>query len=176
MGANKKLKYWQTERDGDGYLAIPRVVLESPGFRSLNPSAKALLLDIGMQYKRGNNGRLVACGKYLRPLGWNSHDTINRCLNELMGAGLLFRTRRGQRPNKAAWYALTWFKLDHHPDMDPETADFRRGAYRQGCTIGPLIGPTGGAKFALRPVAARKAATPTQAGRAVEGVHLASVS
>jgi hypothetical protein len=162
VGAIKKQKYWVAERDGEGYLAMPRVVLESPGFRSLNPAARALLLDIGMQYKRGNNGRLVACGKYLRPLGWPSHDTINRCLNELMSAGLLFRTRRGQRPNKAAWYALTWFKLDTHPDMDAEAVDFRRGTYRLGGSAAPLIGSMVGLKTSARSPAVIRRPAPVQ--------------
>lgn len=126
----KSFKGSKDKRDGDRYMALPYVVIDSPVYRNLSHPARSLLIDIARQYTGTNNGKLVACAKYLRPLGWKSNDTVTRALVELKEAELLIETRLGMRPNRAAWFALGWYALDPIDGMDLEARHFRRGRYR----------------------------------------------
>ncbi len=126
----KSYKRSKDKRDGDRYMALPHVVIDSPVYRNLSHPARSLLIDIARQYTGTNNGKLVACAKYLRPLGWKSNDTVTRALVELKEAELLIETRLGMRPNRAAWFALGWYALDPIDGMDLEVRHFRRGQYR----------------------------------------------
>lgn len=119
----------RTDRDGTHFLALPHVVIESPSYRSLTCTARALLTDIAVQFSGSNNGKLSASAKALLPMGWRSNDTISRSLRQLTTSGLLFETRKGARPNKAAWFAVTWLPLDKIAGMEVPGA-FRRGAYK----------------------------------------------
>lgn len=129
-------------RDGHSYLALPHVVLSSPDYLELNYGARALLIDIAAQYTGSNNGKLVACMKYLGPRGWTSNDTISRGIKALLKSNLLVRTREGARPNKAAWYALGWLNLDVKDGLDIDHNDYRRGRYRLA-PLKPTIGVGG---------------------------------
>lgn len=135
----KSYKRSKDKRDGDRYVALPHVVIDSPSYRLLKHPARALLIDIARQYTGSNNGRLVACAKYLKPLGWKSNDTVTRALVELKDAGLLIETRMGMRPNRAAWFALGWYSLDEVSGMDIDPRSYRTGQYK----LAPLI-PRGG--------------------------------
>jgi hypothetical protein len=119
-----------TGRDGVQFVALPHIVLQSPSYRDLNHAARSLLLDIAMQHNRRNNGALVACEKYLAPLGWKSSQTITRALRELLEAKLLILTRQGFRPNRAAWYALGWQSLDVSVGLDIDPRAYRTGQYK----------------------------------------------
>lgn len=119
----------QADRDGSEFVALPHVVMDSQAFLSLSGPAVRLLLDMARQFKGHNNGRLVACSKYLKKRGWKSHDTATRAKRELEGAGLVFETRKGARPNKASWYAVTWIGLDWSPEMDVSAKALPRGQY-----------------------------------------------
>ncbi|QLQ24767.1 MAG: hypothetical protein HZT41_07795 [Dechloromonas sp.] len=127
MGSQKKTRY--AARDGSRFLALPHVVMDSPAFRNLSGPALRLLLDIAREYRGDNNGQLVACSAYLKTRGWNSNDTAMRARRELEASGLIVETRKGMRPNRAAWYALTWASLDWIPAMDLPRAQFTRSAY-----------------------------------------------
>ena len=119
-------------RDGSRFLALPHVVLESEAFLTLTGHQIKLLLDIAAQLSLGNhnNGRLSASWKYLsEKRGWTSKDTIRRGLTALEERGLIFCTRKGRMPNKAAWYAITWAPLFHHPSMDCGPQSLPRGEY-----------------------------------------------
>lgn len=116
-------------RDGSQFALLPHVVLDSPAYLSLTYPARSLLLELIRQYRGSNNGRLVLCDKYLEPRGWNSRDVITRAKRQLLDAGLIQETRKGQRPNKAAWFALTWLSLDWSQEMDIARNGFARGAY-----------------------------------------------
>lgn len=130
----KNFKRSKAKRDGSQYTALPHVVIDSPSYRALGYAARALLIDIARQYTGSNNGRLVACDKYLKPMGWNSHDTVSRALVAIKDAGLLIETRMGGRPNRAAWFALGWYALDVSDGLDIEPKDYRTGQYK----IAPL--------------------------------------
>jgi hypothetical protein len=117
------------KRDGKRFVALPEVVLESPGYRRAGYAARALLTDIAMQYTGHNNGKLTACAKYLTPKGWTSNNTVLRAVHELQACGLLIETRKGARPNKAAWFALSWLDLDQGTGLDIDPKHYRRGEY-----------------------------------------------
>ena len=128
--ARGKSKY-NTGRDPGGFIALPWSVLDSAAYQGLSHPAKALLMEFARQYVRDNNGRLLCTDAYLKPRGWNSTDVITRAKRELLAAGLIFETCKGARPNKASWYAVTWYVLDKHSGYDEDTVgNFRRGAYR----------------------------------------------
>lgn len=103
---------------GGRFVGLPHWVMLHPAFRSASVRARALLFDVAMQYNGRNNGRLVAAAKALRPLGWRSDDGIQKAKTELLALGLLVETRKGAKPNRAAWYALSWRPLDSAEGFD----------------------------------------------------------
>lgn len=150
--ARGKSKY-NTGRDPGCFIALPWSVLDSTAYQGLSHPAKALLLEIARQYVRDNNGRLLCTDAYLKPRGWKSTDVITRAKRELLAAGLIFETCKGARPNKASWYAITWYTLDKHPGYDEDTVgNFRRGAYQEAKKVltpspgvgKPVIAPSPG--------------------------------
>ena len=159
----KSYKGSKGKRDGDRYLALPHVVIDSPSYRELGYPARSLLIDIARQYTGSNNGRLVACAKYLKPFGWNSNSTVTRALIELKAAGLLIETRMGMRPNRAAWFALGWYQLDATDGMDIDPRTFRTGGYKVAALI-----PCGGVGRArIVPAGGVRASDATPAGGAM---------
>lgn len=118
-------------RDGGGFAALPWSVLDCPAYARLSHPARSLLVEIARQFVRDNNGRLLASAAYLSSRGWTSNDVITRAKRELLDAGFIFETVKGQRPNKASWYAVTWQALDKINGYDAGVlAAFERGAYR----------------------------------------------
>ena len=124
------------------FTALPHTVIHSQQYRQLGYAARALLFDLAAQYNRNNNGKLVCCMKYLRPLGWNSNDTITRALRELLKSGLLIQTRQGMMPpcSQAAWFAIGWFGLDVTTGLDIEPTKYRRCVLIHFVIPSPIIG------------------------------------
>lgn len=118
-------------RDFGGFVALPWSVVDSKAYRTLSHTAKSLLIEFARQYRRDNNGSLIATLKHLKPRGWNSADVISRAKNELIDNELIFLTVQGHRPNKASWYAITWQDIDLNHKYDPGTM-VRWPRYRSG--------------------------------------------
>ncbi|NEX61728.1 hypothetical protein [Noviherbaspirillum galbum] len=118
------------KRDGGGFIAVPLSVLDCPAYLALSPGAVKLLWDIASQLRGDNNGRLYCAWVVMSARGWHSQTTLMKAKSELLESGLLFETRKGARPNKAAWYAVTWLALDEIDGMDVKPTAFPRGAYR----------------------------------------------
>lgn len=118
-GKQKKAKSGKLDISGR-WTPLPHSVIHSKEYRGLSHTARSLLFDIAAQYNGTNNGKLVACSKYLKPLAWNSNDTIYRALKHLTSSGILIQTRQGMRPpwSQAAWFALGWFGLDITEGLD----------------------------------------------------------
>ena len=117
-------------RDTGGFVALPWSVLDCPAYACLSHPARALLLEFARQFVRDNNGRMLASRAYLAKRGWKSADVIDRAKRELLQAGFIFETVKGQRPNRASWYAVTWRILDKLNRFDVGASDsFERGAY-----------------------------------------------
>ena len=125
----RKFKGNRDKCDGKTFVRLPTVVLESQGYRRAGHAARALLIDIAMQYTGHNNGKLTACAKYLNPLGWSSNNTLVRAVRELQSCGLLIETRKGGFPNTSAWFALSWLDLDQGQGLDIDPKCYRRGRY-----------------------------------------------
>lgn len=126
---SKKKKGYQG--DGTRFIAIPHQVLESNSYLNLSHPARSLLLEIAAQYVGSNNGSLLCSRGKLLARGWGSNDVLTRAKRELIAAGFIFETVKGQRPNRASWYALTWYGLDKHSDYDAGVVGgFQRSAYK----------------------------------------------
>lgn len=146
MGRDKRQKGHDTNRDSGPFVAMPLAVLDCPAYLNLSHPAARLLMDIARQYRRDNNGQLLASRVHLLERGWKSHDTVARAVKELVAAGFIHQTVMGHRPNKASWYAVTWRTLDRHPGYDHGAAEsFVRGAYKntplKNSTPSPGDGP-----------------------------------
>ncbi len=140
MGRDKRSK-GDSSRVGGGFVALPWDVMDSPAYARLSHPARSLLMELARQYVRDNNGRLLASGAYLAKRGWKGNDTAPRAKKELIEAGFIHETVKGHRPNKASWYAITWYTLDRHPGYDPGTVEtFERGAYRKNASLTPSRG------------------------------------
>lgn len=116
---SKPLVEKKGKRRVDGrFIAFPHAVLLSQSYLALSHTARSLLFEIALQYMGENNGQMLASQNKLRPRGWKSADTLHRAKAELLAAGFVVETVKGGRPNKASWYAVTWWKLDSHPRYD----------------------------------------------------------
>lgn len=141
MGRDRRRKGSDPNRDAGGFVALPWAVLDSPAYQGLSHPARSLLFELARQYVRDNNGRLLASRAYLASRGWKSADVIQRAKDELIAAGFVHETVKGHRPNKASWYAITWYALDRLPGYDPGAAEtFVRGAYRKNALLSPSHG------------------------------------
>lgn len=128
---SKTSRYKGQGRDSGGFLALPNAVIDSTAFRSLSVHARAFLIDVARQFNGFNNGALLCSRAHMAPLGWKSNDMLTKITKELVAARLLHMTVMGRRPNKAAWFAVTWQKLDKLDGYDAGAVEsFVRGAYR----------------------------------------------
>jgi hypothetical protein len=144
-GRNKR----DSSREPGSFVALPWSVLDSVAYARLSHPARALLLEFARQYCRDNNGRLLASRAYLGARGWKSSDVIFRAIRQLIAEGFIHQTVMGHRPNKASWYAITWYSLDKHKGYDVGVELlFKRGSYSRGT---PLIPRKGTARTAIAP-------------------------
>jgi len=163
------------DRDGELFVAMPWVVLDSQAYQDLSYAARSLLTEFARQYKGFNNGALLASERYLSTRGWNSADVISRAKKQLLDAGFIYETVKGHRPSKASWYALTWHSLAKLPGYDyGAEANFVRSAYaKKGAGKKALLTPNAGAtkpKTAPPAGASGLAATPPR-GTASTSIH-----
>lgn len=98
-------------RDTGWFFRIPVAVLDSPAYCGLTFKARALLFDLGAQYRGNNNGDLAAPWSWMKLRGWRSKDTLERARDELLAAGMIELTRQGglHCPNL---YAVTWLEIN----------------------------------------------------------------
>lgn len=174
-GRNKRQKA-PSGRDGGGFVAMPWSVLDSSAYARLSHPAKALLMEFARQYIRDNNGRLLCSTAYLRPRGWKSADVIHRAKAELVAAGFIHETVRGHRPNKASWYAVTWYALDKMPGYDYGAAEsFERSKYRKDDPLkNASLNPSGGTgKPSIVPSPGIRTPPPSPSGGAMRRIFQA---
>ena len=126
-------------RYDEPFVGFTRSLLEAPAFVGLSAYAVKLLVDLASQYRGNNNGDLTAAWKIMRGRGWRSEATLNKAKRELLGAGFIFETRKGHRPNVCSLYALTWFFLDVSDKFDSGKAGgFRRREFLN-CAASPCM-------------------------------------
>lgn len=118
------------QRDEGAFISLPHSVLKNPAYLALSMSARALLLELALQYDGYNNGRLLLTKTRLLQRNWKSSDMISQGKKELLAGGFIHETVKGHRPNKASWYAMTWYSLAPISGYDEGAAEaFARGAY-----------------------------------------------
>ena len=130
--AKPTLRQAKQKRDGahGAILLVPHVVLNSVAYITLSGQAIKLLYDVAMQYNLSNNGALLASWRYMsEKRGWTSSEALNKAKAELIDHCLLVETVKGQRPNKASWYGLTWYALDDLKGLEISAQSWPRGAY-----------------------------------------------
>lgn len=127
--ARSKFKSDAKKRDGTRFAGIPFVVLASEAYVGLSGSAVKLLMEFAFQFNGGNNGNLYCTWEQMALRGWRSKTTLKAAKDELIRAGFICETRKGARPNKASWYALTWRDLDVTDGLDIAPSAFPRSAY-----------------------------------------------
>ena len=131
-------------RIGEGFVALPYSVVNSPLFLALSPHAVKLLIDVAAQYRGDNNGDLSIAWKLMRPRGWRSEATLHKVKRELLDAGFLYETRKGQRPNLCSLFALTWPLLDDCDKFDyGAKAGFTRNEFRFKAPLIVVTPPAG---------------------------------
>ena len=117
---------WMTKSEKADFR-IPKWVMKSHEFRSLTHPAKTMLLALGFQLGRDNNGCLEVTMSIMREFGIGSEHTLLAVKNELVSSELIYKTADGQfmnpggRPDK---YAIAWQAV-------PDTR------YQQGVGIKP---------------------------------------
>jgi hypothetical protein len=117
-------------RDSGGFVTLPWTVLDCAAYARLSHPARALLVELARQYVRDNNGWLLLSYAYMRKRGWNSADALTCAKRELLDGGFIHETVKGDTPNKAGCYAVTWHPIDRIPGYDPGGLEsFERSAY-----------------------------------------------
>lgn len=117
------------QRKNQGKFAgIQKAAMESERYVNLSYSARALLLELALQYNFYNNGKLCAIHDQLKDRGFKSDKTITNCLKELKDSGLIMVSKlspRGSR--KPHYYAITWQPIDDIPgfEMDIKSTDMQ---------------------------------------------------
>ena len=147
MARSKRYRDNRQKRDGSTFIALPLVLLESSSFIGLGAQAMKLLINLYSQYNGHNNGYLCCCFSAMQPYGWKSKDTLHKAKTELLQSGLIVETRKGGRPNRASYYAVTWYALDEQngkTPLDISPKIFPRGLYRH---------PQDYEKYLLSPIA-----------------------
>lgn len=117
-----------SRRNTGWFFRLPVDVLDCPAYIGLSFKARALLNDLGAQFRGNNNGDLAAPWSLMKRRGWKSKDTLRRALLELLAAGLIALTRQGSL-HCPTLYAFTWLpinecggKLDVKPNPVPSNA------------------------------------------------------
>lgn len=111
MSQKSKRERFRGRRDTGWFFRMPVEVLDSPAYCGLSFKARALLFDMGAQFRGNNNGDLAAPWSWMKPRGWKSKDTLRRALDELLAAGMVQLTRQGGL-HCPSLYAVTWLSID----------------------------------------------------------------
>jgi hypothetical protein len=106
------------------FVAIPKDVLRSAEWLNLPHSARALAIDLMIQYTGKNNGRLCPGFPVMQKYGWTSKETLARAKKALLECSFVIQTRLGHAPRTAEWIGFTWWKLDYDKSMNVDPRYF----------------------------------------------------
>jgi len=90
-----KLSKFQEHWIGIAHTRVPLKVLDSPAWRVLSFSEKALYIDMRAKVRSTNNGNINATLSEMKHRGWSSSATLWKGLKTLEHMGLISRTRAG---------------------------------------------------------------------------------
>ncbi len=135
------------------YAGIPHSVMDHPDYIATSGNAIRLLLELSKQYNGYNNGDLHAAFSVMKKRGVaGSKTTLAKLLAELIGNGLIVRTREawfGNPGSQCALYALTWQAIDDckgkglltKPTRAP-TRNFRAENIKAPCPVSEATSPS----------------------------------
>lgn len=121
-------------RDPKGrFVRVYVTLLDSPAWRCLRSSAKALFVDLRASVNGFNNGNISATLSQLKHKGWSSSQTLSGALYELRALGFLAVTREGglkQGTRVPTLYRFTDLEVFEQPTLGVqscrETHDYSR--------------------------------------------------
>ena len=111
MGKLRLREKFKGCKDSGTFFRAPTIVLDSDSFKALSLKSRALILDLGAQFRGNNNGDLCLAWSVMHPRGWKSKDTLRRAQLELLSHGMIEQTRQGGL-HCASLYAFTWLGID----------------------------------------------------------------
>jgi hypothetical protein len=98
-----------------GFVALPYDVLDSPGYRSTSPPARAVLIVLARRFTGRNNGALALSVRDAASEANVSPATASRALQELDDAGLIEMVDKGSFTHHrrlATTWRLNWRTCD----------------------------------------------------------------
>jgi len=98
---------------------------QSEQYRSLSFVARAVLMEIHMQYNGSNNGNLAATRTMAKDWGVTSPNMLQKALSDLLAGGWIVQTRSSyfsRHGSRCALYALSWYAIDECPGKDLEVS------------------------------------------------------
>ncbi|OTP67331.1 hypothetical protein [Caballeronia sordidicola] len=87
----KEDKNWS----GVAHIRVRLDILNSPAWRTLSFTARALFMDMRAGLRSTNNGDINAALGTLSHKGWTSRTTILKAVGELTALGFIAKTRQG---------------------------------------------------------------------------------
>lgn len=93
------------------FVALEHRVIDSPAYASLSFSARDLLVLMGRQLTKDNNGHLQATFSWCERYGFGSEHTLRDAIADLISRGFIYRTRSHGANGAWARYALTWLPI-----------------------------------------------------------------
>lgn len=104
------------------FAGIPHEILLSPAYRSLDPVARALLLDLVMMENGRNNGSLwLSVKDAIDRLGMTDARPLAKAFDLLQSTGLILMTKdahfsvKASHTSRARCWGLTWVSIDGKP-------------------------------------------------------------
>lgn len=128
------------------WVPVPLNFLRSLACARLSPLAVKLLVDLcaGLGPNADGNGDLSASPSTMGLRGWTSNATLAAAMRELIDAGLVIVTRRGDRRRCTLFAVTLWplqcdtSKLDHGPGAY-STADWEASGREPPSTAEPAV-------------------------------------
>ncbi len=117
---------------GQSFAGIDRQVLDHPDYINLSGNAVKVLTELVRQYRGKNNGDLTLANSIIGNRNLGSKSTLKRCVDELMAANLIVKTREGRFSNPGGvctLYAITWRPINEcggKLEVNPTTAPPRK--------------------------------------------------
>jgi len=94
------------------FVALPHHCLNHENYICMTYKAKALFVNLLLQYNGSNNGDLCIAFSLMKKQGWNSKQTLFLAMDELQHYGWVVRTRTGGMNNTPHLYAMTFLAVD----------------------------------------------------------------
>jgi hypothetical protein len=109
----------RSKKHTGGFVSLPYSVMESAGYRSASPVARAVLIEFIRIHNGKNNGFLALSSRRIADRINASKDTASRAIRELINRGLLRLTKASSFSQKrlAAEYRLTHLQCNKTNEM-----------------------------------------------------------